>query len=199
MGALARFELGDNLSLNTDASAALSDNGPQDTRTVRLNIGLDWQITPQWRLDISNDVVHARTRGRIGDDTRTDLEFFARLRWSESTGSEPTVLGVRGVTPGSGRITGTVFFDENRDGKRSPGERGVANALVLLDGRRASTRTDSQGRYEFWPVFTGEHRLTLRTEELPLPWGLDDESPVPVSIAPRATEIIDFALVRLDQ
>ena len=198
-GALARFELADNLSLISDSSVSQSDTSLQDTRTFRLNIGLDWQISPQWRFDLTNDLVHARTRGRIASTSRTDLEFFARLRWSETTGSEAAVLGARGDTPGSGRISGVVFFDENRDGTRSPGERPVADALVLLDGRRATARTDSQGRYEFWPVFTGEHQLSLRTEDLPLPWGLEDETPVLVRVAPRGTEIVNFALVRVDE
>ena len=199
LAALARVELGDGLSISTDTSATIADSGREDSRSLRLNVGLNWQLSRQWRLDITNDVLHTRTRGAGGRDHGTDLELFARLRWSETSGSEPAVLGLRGTTPGTGRISGTVFFDENRDGVRSPGELPVAGALVLLDGRRATARTDARGRYEFWPVFTGEHQVSLRVEDLPLPWGLEDETPRRATVTPRSTESVDFALVRIDQ
>jgi hypothetical protein len=90
-----------------------------------------------------------------------------------------------------------VFYDENRDSIRQPSERVAAGATVVLDGRY-ETRTDEQGRYSFAPVPTGLHEVTLLTEELPLPWGLDDERPQPVAVWFRQTAVLDFPLVIID-
>jgi hypothetical protein len=92
---------------------------------------------------------------------------------------------------GTGGLTGLVFYDENRDSIRQPSERVVAGATIVLDGRY-ETRTDEQGRYSFAPVPTGSHEVTLLTEELPLPWGLDDERPRRVTVWFHKTGVIDF-------
>jgi hypothetical protein len=34
-------------------------------------------------------------------------------------------------------------------------------------------------------------------EDLPLPWGLEDETPRPLSVAVRGTTEVDFALTRI--
>ena len=198
-GAITRFEIGSGVSLAGDTSIDLVRARESDTRTLRLSAQLGWDFARQWRLDLTQELINSHSSLRGRSDGGTDLQFFARLRWTETTGSEAAVLGQRGATPGSGRIVGVVFFDENRDGRRSPGEATTPNAVVLLDGRRAVVRTDAQGRFEFWPVFTGRHEVSLRVEELPLPWGLEDETPVPVAVQARDTAVVDFPLIRLDQ
>ena len=199
LGALAGVELARDLSLTGDFSASRTSTPADDTRTLRLALGLQWQLSRQWRLDVEQELVDRQVTGGASRDGRTDLELFARLRWSAASGREPAVLGRRGELPGTGRIAGVVFFDDNRDGLRSPGEEVVADARLVLDGRRAEVRTDAEGRYEFWPVFAGPHEVELRTEELPLPWGLPEDRPVAVNVAARETVTVDFPLVRLDE
>jgi hypothetical protein len=90
-----------------------------------------------------------------------------------------------------------VFYDENRDSIRQPSEQVAPGATLVLDGRY-ETRTDEQGRYSFAPVPAGAHEVTLLTEELPLPWGLDDERPQPITVWVRQTAMLDFPLVAMD-
>ena len=73
-----------------------------------------------------------------------------------------------GVTR-AGVISGVVFRDRDRNNRQGPGEPGVAGRVVFLDangnGRldrnEASTKTDSQGRYQFAFVAPGTVRLRL--------------------------------------
>jgi hypothetical protein len=90
-----------------------------------------------------------------------------------------------------------VFFDENGDSVRQARERAAVGATVVLDGRYQA-RTDEQGRYSFAPVPTGEHEVTVLTEELPLPWSLDDERPRPIVVRFRQTAEVSFPLVAIE-
>ncbi len=95
-------------------------------------------------------------------------------------------------------MTGRVFFDENRDGKWSPNEAGVASLPVYLN-HRFIRQTDRDGVFEFWPVPTGEHDIIIGLEDVPLPWTLDDESPRKIEVFNRDDTTIDFPLVKLNQ
>jgi hypothetical protein len=70
--------------------------------------------------------------------------------------------------------------------------------FVYLD-RRYQAVTDRDGRYVFNPVPAGEHDVTLAQEDLPLPWGLLDESPRSISVSVRSTTELDFGLRRLNE
>jgi hypothetical protein len=98
---------------------------------------------------------------------------------------------------GSGEISGELYFDENRDGVRQPSERAAGGVIVVLDGQY-ETRTDAQGRYSFAPVPTGAHELSVVTDDLPLPWGLDNEAPRRVVVRFRQDAPVDFPLIVMD-
>jgi len=91
-----------------------------------------------------------------------------------------------------------VFLDENGDGKLSINEEPLKNILVYLDGR-FTAETGPKGRFEFWPVASGEHSLSIAIEDVPLPWGLKDERPLKVRVPVRGEAEIDFALTRLNE
>ena len=64
------------------------------------------------------------------------------------------------------------------------------------------TELDSYGFVStgsFEPVKTGMHQLTLAVEDLPLPWGLLDESPRQVQVNVRETSNVDFPLQQINQ
>ena len=45
---------------------------------------------------------------------------------------------------------------------------------------------------------TGRHEIRLLTEDVPLPWGLDDERARPVEIGFRRESRLDFTLQRIN-
>ena len=53
-------------------------------------------------------------------------------------------------------------------------------------------------RVEFWPVAGGDHVISIRVEDVPLPWGLEDETPRRINVPVRGRVTVDFGLVRLD-
>ena len=95
-------------------------------------------------------------------------------------------------------MTGRVFFDDNRDGRWSVTEEVASGVLVFLDGRY-NRSTDENGQFTFAPVFVGEHIVVLSLDDIPLPFGLDDESARRVRVGVRKTTTINFPLIRLDQ
>ncbi len=87
-------------------------------------------------------------------------------------------------------------MDENKDGRQGINEKALKNIPVYLDGR-FTTETDSDGKFEFWPVASGDHYISIGIEVVPLPWGLDDESAKQVYVPIRGEGEIDFALIKL--
>jgi hypothetical protein len=200
LSVLFRYDLLDNLSLglNTALYRARSDAFPADDG-VGINADVRWAFRPSWYASLSLN----HNRAAL-DTLDPDLSAYSDLRdstvwltvgYARSAGQPYPMFGrAHDGKAGTGGLSGEVFFDENRDSIRQPSERVAAGATVLLDGRY-ETRTDEQGRYAFAPVPTGTHEVTLLTEELPLPWGLDDERPRSVTVWFRQTADLDFPLV----
>ena len=117
------------------------------------------------------------------------------VRLEGGSGTPFQSLGLR--TPGSagtGSVRGIVYFDNNRDGTQQADERGVPGVEVEIDGRYRVT-TDRDGRFEFPIVATGNHRITLRLDTVPLPWGAALERGLEVNvplrgIAPAAIPVV---------
>ena len=89
-----------------------------------------------------------------------------------------------------------MFFDSNRDGERQAGEQVASGIFVYLDGRYERV-TDKQGRFTFSTVPSGEHTVAIAVEDLPLPWGLEDETPRSVIVSVRQNSVVNFALTRI--
>jgi hypothetical protein len=92
-----------------------------------------------------------------------------------------------------------VYFDANRDGEQQPGEAGVANVEIMLDGRYRIV-TDAAGRFELPVVATGDHRLTVNLDSVPLPWGLaaGSEKGVSVAVPLRGRAEVRIPVVKVD-
>ena len=126
-----------------------------------------------------------------------DKSAYVYLRWEGSSGTPYQAAGLRNAgAAGGGGITGTVYFDANRDGEQQAGEAGVPNVEVFLDGRYRVT-TDRDGRFEFPMVATGLHQLTLKLESVPLPWGVAPGQRVSVDVPLRGQATARIPVVRV--
>jgi len=171
------------------------------TRDQSLAMDASWQMHANWLMTLGGDysVNMFEPDDATGDDETTDgYRLELSLRYAVGIGREPLLYGRPTGEKGRGQINGRVFFDENENGIYDLNEKGASNIVVYLDGRYR-TQTDTQGRFEYWPVSAGEHTVQIGIEDAPLPWGLDDESPQNVLVPVRATTVIDFPLTRINE
>ncbi len=185
------------IGLNGGATVGVAGGGMnQDGRSSNINISVDWRFSRNWKIrsELTWNQNVAELSG--GQEIRvTQRTVFFSLRYEKNWGQPQARLGRSSGKHGNGRISGTVFLDENRNGIQEPDEPGVPNVTVYLD-RGYSIETDGKGRYEFWPVPAGEHQLAVTLDNVPLPWGLDDEAPRTLEIGARETERLDFPLTQ---
>ncbi|HEV8017199.1 MAG TPA: SdrD B-like domain-containing protein [Steroidobacteraceae bacterium] len=121
--------------------------------------------------------------------------IFLTLRYQDARGSHFAPLG--GIAgSGSGRLTGVVYLDANENGRFDAGEAGVPNVTVILDGR-FSTRTDSNGRFDFPAVVSGHHVVTVQPDNLPLPWTMVNGGRTEVEVATRDRTDVAIGAVRI--
>jgi hypothetical protein len=166
-----------------------------------LNLGLTWRIAPQWSLQahwyatqgssrITNLVQSPLSAPTLTPTRADDRGIFVSLRYEDAAGQVRAPLG---GPPGSasGKLVGVVYLDENKNAKRDAAERGAANVTVMLDGRYA-TQTNANGQFEFAYIVAGAHVLTVVSDNLPLPWGLDKEGRTELRIHTRETTTVDI-------
>lgn len=181
-----------------------TENGSSGQRRQSINLGANWRIDPRWSLEGSYVRTTGRSRTRFTldplappetqENTNAYRSFFVVLRYEWQAGSRSVPLG-GSATDGGGRITGTVYFDDNRSGSQEASEAGVPNVTVFLDNRYA-VRTDNQGRFEFPFVATGARTVTVRNETLPLPWSVVNDGQVRVDVRLRDSTSISLPVQR---
>lgn len=179
----------------------IGNDSSSDTDNYSASLGMQWRFHKDW--DARFDYTYSRAEQNISlfpedelsEDTHTVL---LSIRHTRKTGRRVVASGASTGHEGFGEIRGVVFFDENRDGQRQAGERAASGIFVYLD-RRTPRVTDNEGAFSFDPVSAGEHTLSIAVEDLPLPWGLDDERPQSVYVKPRGESVHDFALTRINE
>jgi hypothetical protein len=185
------------LGLRTHVNGQLRlQRDDQGARATQLNLGLQWRVAPGWTLDTQWHLSQGRVSTPAPLDplapptaaplTTSDRSFFVVLRHEREAGSRATVLGAGRGQQGAGRIHGVVFYDLNRNGRQEAQEAGVPDVTVVLDNRFA-VRTDAQGRFEFALVAVGPHRISPRSESLPLPWNPASDEPAVVQVELRGS------------
>ncbi len=186
--------------LNAIYTAGIAGGGAtEEGQTSSLSLNLDWRVNRA--LELRLDLTQNRNAVELvnGNETRvTERSAFLGVRYQFGWESTRTTVGKGGEEPGQGRIAGTVYLDANRNGIQEPDEAGVANVTVYLD-HGYSVTTDARGRFEFWPVPAGRHMLEVALDNVPLPWGLMDDRPQGVDVAPRGTTQLDYALTKLNE
>jgi hypothetical protein len=201
---------------NGDLSARLSLSGSVQWATAvqgraapstSADVTLAWQMTRGWSL------LGTYYENRIGSWTplvvnspiappvftpiasQSTRGFFLTLRYQDARGAQFVPLG--GVPgSGSGRLTGVVYLDANENGHYDAGEVGAPNVTVILDGR-FSVRTDTNGRFDFPAVVAGHHVLTVQTDNLPLPWTLNNQGRTEVEVGTRDRVDVNIGAMRL--
>lgn len=199
-GATYRHRFVNDLTLDTSLLAVRQEAAGNAETTANATLSLDWPFSDHWSLGLNaifNQIASTRSAlaHQVGD-TSLGKQLFVSLSYGASGGRPGRVLGAGSSDNGVGRITGVVYFDDNRDGRRSPGEKGAEGVVVRLDAS-ATTVSDSAGRFEFWPVAAGDHRLQVSVESVPLPWS--PARPSIVSVDARGQAFADLALQRINE
>ena len=198
---LFRHEVSRNFNWNGSGSYTHIDRDTGvDSDNYNATLGAAWRFLPEW--DARLDLTWTRAEDDadlLGNEFReTEKTLLLSIRHTRKSGRPMQIAGQKTGGSGFGTIRGKVFFDANGDGVRQAGERAASGIFVYLD-RRYERVTDADGSFEFTPVPAGEHTLSLPVEDLPLPWGLDDERPRPVNVPVRGTREVQFGLTRIDE
>lgn len=190
-------------TLDAGIQGAHGDGG----RSLFANVGAAWQATRDWTLaarythasgqdpqatQVVSALTAAMTTATEPTPANRSLQLIARYEWRAGSATVP-LGGTRGA--GAGRLSGTVYFDQDGNGRREATEAGVPNITVILDGRFAA-RTDAQGRYEFPWVVAGEHTVQVQPDNVPLPWNPQKRDGVKTVVVVRGHAVEDFALQR---
>lgn len=174
-GVNARARIGGRLQLSAsfgvseiNRSLAEQDAG-LTSRSRNAQISATLPIGPEWRLAASylRSDFRSSEQVRLGIPPDEDRRVMLNLSYATQWGRPAQVIG-RPADGGVGGLSGEVFVDQTGDGERQPGEPGVANVPIFLDGIEVA-RTDEDGRFELWPVYSGSHQLRIAAEDLPLP------------------------------
>jgi hypothetical protein len=196
----SRRFFGSRFGLNAVYTAGIAGGGTtEEGRTSSLSLNLDWRVNPA--LDLRLDLTQNRNVAELvnGNEIRvTERTVFLGVAYQFGWNSALRTVGRGSGRGGRGRIGGTVFLDANRNGIQEPDEAGVGNVTVYLD-RGYSVITDARGRFEFWPVPVGDHTLQVALDNVPLPWGLADESPRQIKVVPRDTAHLDYGLTKINE
>jgi hypothetical protein len=198
---LLRHEPSSRFSWNGDISYSVIDREHAGNHSnIFASLALYWRFLRDWDASLRAthnrvDAVPASIDTVVEEDETT---LLLTLRYSHNSGRPFTVIGQQAEGKGYGEISGVVFYDANADGVRQAGEAVASGIYVYLD-RRYEAVTDNQGRYTFVPVASGSHEVTLALEDLPLPWGLLDETPHRASVSVRQRSEVDFALQQINQ
>jgi hypothetical protein len=179
-----------------------NDSTGVDTNSVNASLAFLWRFRPGWEASLRAGINNSRedSSGALAgtEFDGTERTVFLSVRRDITSGRPFDRYGADTGKTGYGNVTGVVFFDENRDGVRQAGEKAATGVYVYLD-RRYRKATDRDGRFDFTPVPVGRHDITIALEDLPLPWGLDDEGPRPLSVNIRERTSVAIPLVRFDE
>ena len=202
------WSVGGNLNYTSRTGNLSTSRGLSGTLNTERNLGGGWRFgaTASLNQAVLTNNFNQGVVNVSGSSFQTpllsrsnDKSFYVYLRWEGSSGSPYQSAGVRTAgSAGTGRISGTVYFDANRDGEQQVGEGGAANVEVFLDGRERVT-TDRDGHFEFPVVATGHHQLTLKLESVPLPWGAALDRGLDVDVPLRGQATARIPVVRMGQ
>jgi len=198
---LLRHQPNPGLYWNADVSYSVVDTEQYGSRNnIFTSVALYWDFMPDWNASLraTHNMLDDVPGVTLPEGSEDETTLLLSLRYSRGSGRPFAVMGRQTGSKGYGEIGGQVFYDANGDGVRQAGEAIAKGVVVYLD-RRYEAVTDNQGQFTFTPVVTGPHELSLAVEDLPLPWGLLDETPRSVSVTVRERGEVNFPLQQINQ
>lgn len=201
---------------NSSLSAGISvdwekSEGSSESSHIGAHLNYDWAITPNLSFnaqldhnqttiesedsDLSDSLLTAAPI-EVNKQTSRTSSLLATLRYSFGGNDSPALLGKNNGKQGSGLLSGRLFVDENNDGQLQEFEAGLQGITVYLDSVYA-TITDSEGRFKFSNVTTGEHHIYIDQGALPLPWTLQGKEFYGLNIKLRRNTEVDIPVTRL--
>lgn len=195
----ADWSLGGSLRYTSRSGHLATSRGVSGTLNTEKAMGSGWRLGAS--VSLNQAVVEAAPSAFAGPlvSRSSEKTAFVYLRWEGVSGTPFQGVGLRNAgAAGGGSVSGTVFFDGNRDGEQQAGEDGIPNVEVALDDRYRVT-TDRVGRFDFPLVATGSHRMTLRLESVPLPWGTTQGEGWNVEVPLRGQATVRIPVVRVGE
>jgi len=195
------------LSIDGNVRWARAIEGTNAPATA-ANVAVTWQVDANWSVLATFYENHAGSWSTVTISSpinppevvttpaSDDQGVFLTVRFQRSGGAHFAPLGGRPGT-GWGPVSGTIYLDANANGVYDASEAVAANVNVVLDGRY-STRTDSQGRYEFPAVAAGRHVLVVVPDNLPLPWMVPEPERREITVETRERTVVDVGAQRGD-
>ncbi|HWP36902.1 MAG TPA: hypothetical protein VNL18_05035 [Gemmatimonadales bacterium] len=150
-----------------DGLNQLSVSLARKVRNIRADLGLGWSSAAGVTLDVGiASALRGRprvgTRNRFSSGSGTDGIMFM----SGSAAWDPDARYVRlsdGSDLGRGGVTGTLFLDDNGNGRRDPREPGIEGIPVHVGGWL--DETDADGRFTTWDLVPYE-QVTIDVDSL---------------------------------
>jgi uncharacterized repeat protein (TIGR01451 family) len=138
----------------------------------------------------------AQVRARINERARLGIERLAvqlLAAGERLAGAEAQVRVVADPDFDLGTVLGDVYRDENGNGMRDRGERGVEGALVVMDDGLQAV-TDGEGRYHLSAVRPGDRAIKLAKHSLPPGSSFVTDETRVVNIGPGVLVKIDYGI-----
>jgi uncharacterized repeat protein (TIGR01451 family) len=167
-------------------------NGRSQTWTIdHLGMGETITITFQARVDETvKDGIH-RNRAESGGYCFHPVDGGSAAVCG-ITDDDPVDLGA------VNRIKGRIFQDSDGDGRRKPGDRGLAGIRVILDENRA-TDTDHTGTFWFDRLLPGIYQVRIDPATLPEDLVPTTDTIQTVVLDAGKTYLVDFGLIRYER
>jgi hypothetical protein len=195
----ADLNIGGNLRYTSRSGNLSTSQGLSGTLSSEYEIGDGWHLGASASINEARVDLAANAFTDAQVIRSNDKSAHLYLRWEGTDGKPYQTIGNKTAgSKGSGNISGTVFFDNNRDGRQQADETNVPSVEVFLDGHY-QTLTDPQGRFEFNQVATGSHTLTLNLDTIPLPWGADAEEKLNVDVPLRGQATAHIPVVKVGE
>ena len=189
-----RIGLDGNLAIAV-AGGGITDRG----RSSNASFGVLWNFRNKLQTGVTLNWNKNVTRLVNGvEDAITEKSILMTLRYDFNWGKPTRYMGATTGSSGNGTVIGIIFQDKNKNGLQEPDEPGIPNVTVFLDGGY-SIETDAEGKFRFWPVPAGKHRLSVSQDNVPLPWGLKNESPQAIMVRTRKQTVMNFPLTNLNE
>ncbi len=170
----------------------------QPQRTGYLALAARWDLrrsAPSFSLTYSSALRGARTQARVATTPEGGVLATAALSGAVSYDRRQGVIPLMYGGVRDAGVSGTVFYDENGNGRLDGGDRPVPGVDVRVGSNRA--RTDTAGRYRTWNVVPYDlAEVSVDTLHGIDPSWIPLKRPAYVRPTPHMYNPVDFPLVR---